>query len=102
MVKKKIKRANFWFRRRSHIPLAVICTLIVMMLLLNDDTSLTLNMEYDREINALTAEIESCRDSAAYYRMQREALIRGADKLEHIAREKFHMQRPTEDVFILK
>ena len=92
MVKKKIKRANFWFRRRSHIPLAVICTLIVMMLLLNDD----------REINALTAEIESCRDSAAYYRMQREALIRGADKLEHIAREKFHMQRPTEDVFILK
>lgn len=72
------------------------------MLFFNEDTSIALNMEYDKEINELTQEIEQCRDSAAYYRSQREALIHGEDNLEHLAREKFHMQRPSEDVYILK
>lgn len=101
-VSKTIKKANFWVRRRSHLPLLAIGTLVVMLLFFNDDTSVALNMEYEREINRLTEEIAQCRDSAAYYRGQREAIIHGDDDLEHLAREKFHMQRPTEDVFILK
>lgn len=101
-VATSIKRANFWIRRRSHLPLIAICTLVVTVLLVNEDTSITLNIEYDREINELTQAIEQCRDSAAYYRGQREALIHGDENLERIAREKFHMQRPTEDVYILK
>lgn len=101
-VSKTVKKASFWVRRRSHLPLIAIGTLVVMVLLLNDDASISLNMEYEREINRLTEEIAECRDSAAYYRSQREAIIHGEDRLEHIAREKFHMQRPTEDVFILK
>lgn len=75
---------------------------MVMLLLFNEDTSISLNMEYDRQINELAAEIKECRDSAAYYRQQRESIIRGTGSLEHLAREKFHMQRPTEDVFVLK
>lgn len=73
-----------------------------MVLLFNEDTSITLNMEYDKEINSLTQQIEECRDSAAFYRTQRESLIHGQENLEHIARERFHMQKPTEDVYILK
>lgn len=73
-----------------------------MVLFLNDDTSIALNMEYDRQINALRLEIEECRDSAAYYRTQRETLVHGQENLEHIARERFRMRRPTEDVYILK
>lgn len=99
---KTIKRANFWIRRRSHLPLIAICTLVVMVLLFNEDTSISLNVQYDREINSLKQAIEECRDSAAYYRNQRESLIHGTADLEHVAREKFHMQRPTEDVYLLK
>ena len=101
-MSKTIKKANFWIRRRSHLPLIAICTLVVLVLFFNEDTSIALNMEYDKEINELTQEIEQCRDSAAYYRSQREALIHGEDNLEHLVREKFHMQRPSEDVYILK
>lgn len=97
-----IKKASFWVRRRSHLPLIAICTLVVVVLVLNEDTSVTLNMQYDREINALTMEIQQCRDSAAFYRSRREALVHGHGNLEQIAREQFHMQRPTEDVYILK
>jgi len=101
-VSKAVKKANFWIRRRSHLPILVIGTLMVMLLLFNDDTSISLNMEYERQINELKEEIAQCRDSAAYYRQQRESIIHGTGNLEHLAREKFHMQRPSEDVFILR
>ncbi|MBD5264197.1 MAG: hypothetical protein HDS48_01525 [Bacteroides sp.] len=101
-MSKTVKKANFWIRRRSHLPVIAIGTLMVVVLLANDDTSLSQNMEYQRQINELTEAIAECRDSAAYYRHQRESIIRGTGSLEHLAREKFHMQRPSEDVFILK
>lgn len=73
-----------------------------MLLFFNEDTSVSLNMEYDREIYRLTEAIDMERDSAAFYRRQREDLLHDNADLEHIARERFHMQKPTEDVFILK
>ena len=77
-------------------------TLVVMLLFFNEETSLALNMEYEKEINNLTLQIQECRDSAAYYRHQRESLIHDSEDLERLARERFHMQRPTEDVYIIK
>ncbi|MCH5236532.1 MAG: hypothetical protein J1E95_01880 [Muribaculaceae bacterium] len=74
----------------------------MLILFFNDETSLALNMKYEKEINSLTEEIELCRDSAAFYRSQREAIIHDSEDLEHLARERFHMQRPSEDVYILK
>ncbi len=99
---RNIKKANFWVRRKAHLPIIVIGSLMVLLLFFNDDTSIELNMEYERQINELEQQIAECRDSAAYYRQQREGIIRGTGSLEHLAREKFHMQRPHEDVFILK
>ncbi|MCH5232965.1 MAG: hypothetical protein J1E78_04930 [Muribaculaceae bacterium] len=98
----KAKKLNFWIRRKSHLPLIIVGTLVVVLLFLNDETSLALNMKYEKEINRLTLEIKECKDSAAYYRNQRDAILHNPDNLEHIARERFHMQKPDEDVFILK
>lgn len=80
----------------------VIGSIVVLLLFFNDETSLALNMEYDKEINRLTLEIKENKDSAAYYRNQRESILHDSEDLEHLARERFHMQRPSEDVFILK
>lgn len=101
-VKKNLKKANFWVRRRSHIPVIVIGTLVVMLLYFNEDTSVALNMQYDREINRINAAIAVARDSAAYYRARREAIVAGEAPLEYMAREQYHMQRPSEDVFIIR
>lgn len=101
-MSKTVKKANFWIRRRSHLPVLLICTLMVVLLMFNDDTSISLNIEYQRQINELSDQIAECRDSAAFYRRQRESIVHGTSNLEHMAREKFHMQRPSEDVFILK
>lgn len=99
---RRVKKLNFWLRRRSHLPLILIGSLVVLLLFFNDETSLSLNMEYEREINRLTQEIKECKDSANLYRMEREAILHESEDLEHLARERFHMQRPTEDVYIIK
>lgn len=99
---KKIKKFNFWLRRKSHLPLIIIGSIVVLLLFFNDETSLALNMKYEKEINRLSLEIKENKDSAAFYRRQRESLIHDSEDLEHLARERFHMQRPTEDVYILK
>ena len=101
-MSKASKKASFWVRRRAHLPILLIGTLTIVLLVVNDDTSISLNMEYDRQINALKKEIAECRDSAAYYRSQRDGIIHGSSDLERLAREKFHMQRPSEDVYIIK
>lgn len=98
----RLKKISFWLRRRSHLPLVLIGSMMVLLLFFNDETSIALNMEYEKEINRLSLEIKECRDSAAFYRRQREAIIHDSEDLEHLARERFHMQRPTEDVYILK
>ena len=99
---KRSKKVNFWVRRKSHLPLLIIGSLIVVILFFNDETSLALNMQYEKEINRLKLEIEQCRDSAEYYKKQREAVINDSEDLERLARERFHMQKPYEDIYILK
>lgn len=98
----KIKKMNFWVRRRSHLAVLVLGTVTIMLLFFNEDASWKKNMEYQQEIKELNERIAECRDSAEYFRQRREELLAGSDRLEQIAREKYHMQKPTEDVYILK
>lgn len=83
------------------MPLLLLGVGAVGLLLLNDDASFRLSAQYEQEIIQLKRQIKECHDSAKYYREQRLAIERGDDELEFLAREKYHMKRPTEDVFIL-
>lgn len=102
MLGKKIKRWNFFVRRKSHIALFVIGGASVLLLFFNEDTSMKLNLQYQDEIKHLKKEIKQCEDSAAWYRSRREALYIGTEELEHVVREQYHMQRASEDVYLLK
>ena len=95
------KKAAYWIKRCANIPLLIIGVFFVGLLLLNDDASLTQSMEFEQEIVRLKREIKENKDSAAYYRSRRLAIERGDEALEYIAREQYHMKRPTEDVFLL-
>lgn len=97
----KVKKASFWVQRRSHLPIIVIGTVVVLLLYFNEDTSLSLNMEYERQISELKTQIRQNKDSAEYYRRHRKAIEAGDADLEYMAREQFRMQRPSEDVFLL-
>ena len=94
------EKGGFWRRRRGAIPFIVIATIIVVVLILNEETSVKTNMEYEARINELKVQIKNNEDSARYYRLHRLAIENGEDDLERLARERYHMQKPTEDVFI--
>lgn len=102
MFGKKIKQGSFWIRRKSHLPVVLIGGLIVVLLFLNEETSVRLNVKYQKEINELERKIQLSKDSALYYRSRREAIESGSADLEHVAREQFHMLKPSEDLFIIK
>lgn len=95
------KKTAYWFKRSANIPLLLIGVLFVGILLLNDDASFSQSMQFEQEIIRLRKEIKECSDSAEFYRRQRLAIERGDDALEFLAREQYHMKRPSEDVFIL-
>ncbi len=101
-VKKRMKYMNFWVRRKSHFALLGIGGLIVLLLFFNEDASLKKNYQYQTEINNLKKQIKENEDSAKWYRDRREALYIGTEELEHVVREEYHMQRPTEDIYLLK
>lgn len=101
-MSKKIKELNFWVRRRSHLAVIAIGSLVIALLFLNEDASWEHNMEYQEQIKALNEQIKICNDSAAYYRRQREQLLTGTEELEQIAREEYRMQKATEDIFVIK
>ncbi|MBD5420181.1 MAG: septum formation initiator family protein [Muribaculaceae bacterium] len=95
------RKAAYWIKRCANIPLIIIGAFFVGILLLNDDASFSQSMIYEREIVRLKKEIKENTDSAAYYRNRRLAIERGDEALEYIAREQYHMKRPTEDVFLI-
>lgn len=99
---KRLKRLNLLVRRRSHLTLLIIVGVIVLLLFFNDDTSLALNLKYQNEINRLQNEIKLNRDSAVLYREKRLSVLAGRDELERLARERFNMQKNTEDVYVIK
>ena len=99
---RKLKRANLWLRRKVNLPLLLVAGVIIVLLFINDDTSMSLNMENERQIAQLNAEIKECRDSAKYYEEKYHSLMTGGEELERVAREQYNMQRPTEDVYHIK
>ena len=101
-MSKNLKKLSFWMRRKSHLTLIAIGTVVVLLLFFNEETSLRLNMEYQEQIKTLKRQIRECEDSAAWYRARREALYINTEDLEHLVREQYHMQRPTEDVYVIK
>lgn len=99
---KKLRKLSFWVRRKSHLPVIIIGSLLVALLYFNEDTSVKLNMEYQNRINELHRQIKLNEDSAEYYRQRRHAIESGQADLEEVAREQFLMQRPSEDVYVIK
>lgn len=99
---KKTKKMSLWMRRRSHIAPLLIGSLVIALLFFNEDTSWKNNMKYQAQIKSLQEEIKACNDSAQWFRERREQLLTGNEELEQIAREEYHMQKPTEDVYLLR
>lgn len=99
---RKIKRINWWIRRRSHLPVILLGAGVVSLLFFNDETSSEKTDMLDAKITELNTKIREANDSTKYYINARRQLLTNAEELEHVAREQYGFQLPTEDVYIIK
>lgn len=90
-----------WIKRYVR-PSFIITAAIITFVLFFNDNSLLNTYEHEREIDRLKAEIKECNDTLRYYQALNRALDTDVETMERIVRERYHMQRPSEDVYIFE
>lgn len=88
-----------WARRYLKWPFITAVAVMVFLTCFNDN-NVARYYEYDVEIERLHAEIAMHEDTLAHYRSLNERLGSDPATMERIVREKYHMQRPNEDVYV--
>mgnify|MGYP001043260882 CR=1 FL=1 len=101
-MSRRTKRFKIWFTRHVPVPLLLIGVAAVVILCLNDEVSPSRNYSYLQEIVELKSQIRQNLDSAEYYRTKRNELASSPEELEHIAREQYQMQKPDEEVYLIR
>lgn len=88
-----------WCRRYVRLPFFLTVGAIVCLYFFNDNSALTY-YESQLEISRLKEEIKDNADTLAYYKELTRSLDSDRAALEKIVRERHHMRRTNEDVYI--
>ena len=95
------KLITVWKYIRQHKYLITIAAFLVIIVFL-DENSLIQRQKHQQEINMLKAEIERYRQQFEEDTRKLKELTSNPEAMEKIAREKYSMKRPNEDVFIFE
>ncbi len=90
-----------WLRRYVSLTLIVVVAFVFFVLFFNDNSILQ-SFEYNRQIQELKDEIRSNEDTLRYYQELNDRLDTDPETMERIVREQYHMQRPSEDVYVFE
>ena len=95
------KLMTVWNYIRKHKYLITIVSFLVIIVFL-DENSLIQRNKHREEINVLTSEIEKYRKQFEEDTRKLKELTSNPEALEKIAREKYLMKKPNEDIFIFE
>lgn len=95
----KVSAAWRWTHRYISFTLMVVVASLAYVLFFNDN-SVMRTYQYEREIERIRAEIRDNRDSLEYYTELNRRLNQDPAIMEKVVRENYHMQRPSEDLFL--
>lgn len=80
-----------------------LATLVFLVwLLLADKNDLFSQLKLYAQVSNLEAEKEDYQEKIARLKLERKALLEDDQKLEKLAREKFFMKKPGEDIFVIE
>lgn len=95
------KLLNVWdFIGKYKIPITVIAFGVIMGFL--DENSIVRRMQYTQEINTLNREIEKYRAQYEESTERLNELVTNPEAIEQIAREKYRMKKPNEDIYVFE
>lgn len=95
------KLMSVWKFIRQHKYVITIGAFLLIFIFL-DENSLIQRGKHQQEINNLTSEIEKYRKQYEEDTRMLKELTESPEALEKIAREKYLMKKPNEDVFIFE
>lgn len=93
--------ARLWNLIRRH-KYAVTLLLFAVLIIFVDENSLIRRLQYTREEARLRTEVEHYRRQYEEDTRRLQELTTDTDAIERIARERYLMKRPDEDIFIEK
>lgn len=88
-----------WLKRYVSPSLLMVLAFVVFVLFFNEN-SVMRSMDYAAEIRDLEEQIAEYEDTLRHYEELNRRLDSDPVELERIVREHYHMQRPSEDVYI--
>lgn len=88
-----------WCKRYIRLPFFLTVAAIVCLYFFNDNSALTY-YESQLEISRLKAEIKQNTDTLEHYRALSQSLDREKEAIEKIVRERHHMRRASEDIYL--
>ena len=92
---------TIWTYIRKHKYLITIAAFLVIIVFL-DENSLIQRAKHQQEINTLNSEIEKYRKQFEEDTEKLKELTSNPEAMEKIAREKYLMKKPNEDIFIFE
>lgn len=92
---------TIWNHIRRHKYLITILAFLVMIVFV-DENSLIQRAKHKREISTLNSEIARYRKQYEEDTRKLKELMNNPEALEKIAREKYLMKKPNEDIFIFE
>lgn len=95
------KLLTVWKYIRQHKYLITIVIFLIIIIFL-DENNLLRRAQHKYEISELKSEIERYREQYEHDTKMLEELSNNPEALEKIAREKYLMKRPNEDIFIFE
>ncbi len=102
MIKPRRTTFTKWCARYlMNINLIVIVGILIYILFFTEN-SVQETYHYEQEIARLREQLKQEKDSLEFYRTLNQRLSGDPYILEQQAREHYYMQRPNEDVFIIK
>lgn len=90
-----------WCKNYIRIPFILGVGIMVFITFFNENNVMRY-YEYDSQIEQLRLEIKQNEDTLNYYADLNNRLSTDRATLEKIVREQYHMQRPNEDVYLIK
>lgn len=95
------KLITVWKYIRQHKYLITILVFLLVVVFL-DENSLMKRAQYRQEISTLKSEIQKYRTQYNEDTQKLKELMENPEALEKIAREKYFMKKPNEDIFIIE
>ncbi len=98
----KIVKSIFkWCKRYISLTFVLVMAFILFVLFFNDN-SIIKSIGYNSVIDSLETEISISRDTFLYYQQLNNSLTSDPQTMERVARERYHMNRINEDVYVFE